>query len=157
MAPGRPPEYADTLHERLSHYLDASLLGDDPHRKRAGAVRMVRLCRQRTAARITPDRGGPPTGGPMGLASGTRCRHLGAHLTDGQGRIAHVALVYSRLQDTRRRHPGSTIDALAKALFSLPQYASFPELLRMAIVDARATMRRPAQDGRASSPSLRVR
>src|SRR5215204_5952442 len=32
--PDGTPGYADTLHERLSHYLDASLLGDDPHRKR---------------------------------------------------------------------------------------------------------------------------
>jgi len=33
--PDGTPGYADALHERLSHYLDASLLGDDPHRERA--------------------------------------------------------------------------------------------------------------------------
>jgi len=79
-----------------------------------------------------------------------------AALTDGVGRIAHVALVYSRLEDMAPQ-PGSTLEITVRALLSSGHYASVASLAQLALTDAWAALHQRASSDNASAPSLQVR
>src|ERR1700676_3467004 len=93
--------YADDLHQHLSQYLDETLLGDDPNRKREqrgtnGPV-YVQSC--------YPPATDQAESGLMRLGSWAdadrrKVDPQNAPLVNGDQRIAHVALVYSHLEGT---------------------------------------------------------
>ncbi|MBO0791730.1 MAG: hypothetical protein J2P36_12380 [Ktedonobacteraceae bacterium] len=130
------PGYADDLHEHLSQYLDATLLCDDPLRPRVH----------------------PGQNGPIYVQSvwppATRCREAGlrrlgswnadhtaitidpriAPLSDGKGRIAHIALVYSRLEE-QGSHLEAVVASGTMALSSLDHYTTTLDLVRTFLLD----------------------
>src|SRR5579859_7697330 len=122
---GAQPGYADVRHEQLSAALGADLLGDDPHRKRSRPGQNGAIYVESLWAPSDDEEGqGPPTGPP------TRA--------DGQP-IAHVALVYSRLEPVGP-HGGSAAVALEMAAVSAGHYASILGLVHMAFADIRALL-----------------
>src|SRR5262249_29664479 len=105
------PGYADGLHEHLAEYLDSSLLGDDPNRKRrqrgeAGPV-YVQSSWPITSRRSEPGLSRLGTWDPIRPRTVAASR---APLTNDGQRIAHVALVYSHLEDEGPR-PGALAEA----------------------------------------------
>lgn len=145
--PPRPgiPGYADALHQQLSRYLDTTLLSNDPRRtrdyygnngpiyvqsswppgsnhKEAGLARL--------GTWMTDDRRDIDT---------TR-----APLTNNQGTIAHIALVYSNLEGRGAR----TVDALLSAsmvAFSLERYAHILDIAHMLFRDIQAIVQHQQQ------------
>ncbi|MBE3558595.1 MAG: hypothetical protein IMW89_05135 [Ktedonobacteraceae bacterium] len=137
--PGYPdtPGYADGLHEHLSRYLDESWLCDDPLRARSQ----------------------PGENGPIYVQSawppGSRCHEAGlrrlgswnsdhtaiiadpgvAPLSDGRGRIAHIALVYSNLE-AQGPQIGAALITSAMAVCSLRRYTTVTGLVRMLLLAA---------------------
>src|SRR5947209_1872086 len=155
---GDIPGYADTLHERLSRYLDASILSDDPNRSRT---------RRGEAGPIYVQSSWPPDSldTEAGLRRlGTWAQSLtravdgsGAPLVQGDARVAHIALVYSHLQDQGPR-PGSSIETATRAALSLGHYTTVVGLISTVFSDIQAI--RGHSGGavaRAESPSLRAR
>jgi len=81
-----------------------------------------------------------------------------APLTASGERIAHVALVYSHLEE-QGPHPGSGFDAAGMAAVSLGHYASVVSLARMTFLDTWAMIEHHAPDagepaGSHSAPPL---
>jgi hypothetical protein len=119
------PGYADALHENLAQFLDASLLGDDPQRKRS---------RRGEAGPVYVQSDWPPDSlnSEAGLARlGTwvndrsfAVNSTGMELVGGDESIAHVALVYSHLVG-QGPHLGPAAEIAAKATISLSRYTSF--------------------------------
>jgi hypothetical protein len=129
------PGYADNLHEHLSRYLGASWLCDDPQRAR--------------------DR--PGQNGPIYVQSvwppDSYCREAGlkrlgrwdenhcmiitgpeAQLCNGAGRIAHIALVYSQLEEQGPQVEASLITS-SMATVSLGHYTHVAHLVRTTFLD----------------------
>jgi hypothetical protein len=154
--------YADRLHLLLSNRLnqDKTVVADDPGRDGERAQRG----------------GGAGTSGPVYVQSHVPMpgidpkeqglKRLGtwnagtveikdAPLRHGDEPIAHVALVYSNLEENGPLL-GSSIDAAARSLFSLGHYSSIAGLVRMAIHDLGPVLIHPAQ-GQTTDSSLRVR
>jgi hypothetical protein len=137
---GETPGYADTLHERLSQYLDASTLSDDPQRTRT---------RRGEAGPIYVQSSWPPSS----LDTESGLRRLGtwqqsnlrvvdgsnAPLVQGGARVAHVALVYSRLEDAAPR-PGSAVESALKAGISLGHYTTVMGLVSTIFGDVHALL-----------------
>jgi hypothetical protein len=149
------PGYADSLHEGLSNYLDASLLSDDPQRPHSkhgdGGPIYVQSC-------WPPGSNNREAGlARLGLWRAQDLRSIDsthAPLTNGQGRIAHIALVYSNLEE-RSPQVEATLLSLAMLLFSLSQYTSLPNLARMLFRDLQALYK--GQNDYSSASVLRVR
>lgn len=151
------PGYADMLHERLSKYLDASLLGDDPQRQRTqrgenGPV-YVQSSWPPESNRSEPGLARLGTWAPVQPRT---VDAAGKSLTDGDQRIAHVALVYSHLEDQGPRL-GALAEAGTKAAFSLGHYASITGAARMVFADVTTMIEHHAPAGGTETPSLRVR
>src|SRR5579859_5785401 len=94
------PGYADMLHERLSARLGASLLGDDPKRQRSRSGENGPVYVQ--SSWPPKSRRSEPGLARLGTWDPERPRTVDgskAPLTDAGQRIAHVALVYSHLED----------------------------------------------------------
>jgi hypothetical protein len=150
------PGYADRLHEHLAEFLDASLLSDDPNRARdqrgeAGPIYVQSSWppeSNHTEAGLS--RLGTWVSGPTRAIDTSN-----APLTDGVGRIAHVALVYSQLQD-QGPHPGALLEMTSTALLSLGHYTSLSGLIHMSFADLQAMLEHPRQQGSEGS-SLAVR
>jgi hypothetical protein len=129
------PGYADPLHEYLSEYLDERWLSDDPlrcHRKRgeAGPIYVSSVWPPNTHKREDGLK-------RLGTWDQTHFRDVdgsNAPLTDGKGRISHIALVYSELEG-HGALPGAAIDVLGTSLMHLPHYANVTETVRMAFAD----------------------
>jgi hypothetical protein len=122
------PGYADALHDHLRRAL-GDRLGDDPQR--------------------------PATGGPVYVSSewdGSPAEGLarldkGSPLVGEEGKIAHVALVYSPSEPLEPRL-GDTAEALARAAISHAHYASTLGALRLLASDAWAALHEdPGGDG----------
>jgi hypothetical protein len=152
------PGYADTLHERLSNYLDASILSDDPQRKRT---------RRGQAGPIYVQSSWPPDS----LNTEAGLRRLGtwqksnlravdgsnAPLIQGDARVAHVALVYSHLQD-QAALPGAAIETMVKAGVSLGHYTTVFGLVSTTFGDVTALFQPHAAPAEPlGQPSLRPR
>lgn len=153
-APGDgTPGYADRLHQSLARFLDASILSDDPNRIRnergeAGPIYVQ--------SSWPPDsnnleaglrRLGTWASGPVRAIDTARAPLIGA-----TGRIAHVALVYSHLQD-QGMHPGAALEAGSSALLSLGHYASLTGLIHMVFGDVQALLH-PSPQASVDTPSL---
>jgi hypothetical protein len=114
------PGYADALHEHLRKPL-GHRLGDDPER--------------------------PGTGGPVYVSSesdgspadGLARLDKGRPLVSEEGRIAHVALVYSPSEPLEPRF-GETAEALARAAISHAHYTSTLGALQLLLSDAWAAL-----------------
>lgn len=86
-----------------------------------------------------------------------------APLQDKNKPIAHVALIYSHLED-QHPHLGSSLETLEDVVFSSPRYTSFTSTIKMALSDLEGIMAQQNKDpGSAAAPanqptpSLRVR
>lgn len=150
------PGYADPLHQHLSKMLSHDILGDDPNRKRD---------RPGECGPIYVQSSWPPDENILeaGLArlgkwnpDGRTVDGSKAPLVDGDQRIAHVALVYSRLQD-QAPHTGAAIETIAKTALSMGHYTTVAGMARMAFTDLQAIFEPPIAAAEPESPSLRVR
>ncbi len=154
--PNGQPGYADDLHERLSRRLGASVLGDDPGRRRS---------RPGESGPIYVQSSWPPwtnqtEPGLRRLGTWDRAQPrtidiTGAPLTQGEEPIAHIALVYSSLE-SRAPMAGSAAETSARAALSLGHYTSLAGIARMLFLDARAALGHQRRDGPDSS-NLQVR
>lgn len=147
---GDVPGYADGLHQRLRRILGDEL-NDDPGRQRsqpgeAGPVYVqsswppgsnnleAGLERLGTVVNGKVDGSKAPLGNPDG--------------------IAHIALVYSRLQDDVPR-PGASLELAARTALSLSHYASVVSAFHCLIGDVSAMIKPPQRDQ--ATPSLQPR
>lgn len=151
------PGYADMLHEHLAQFLDPALLGDDPQRDRS---------RRGEAGPVYVQSDWPPEtdNSEAGLARlgswvADRPRAVDVSdlpLVDGDQRIAHVALVYSHLED-QGPHLGVAFETSAKAAFSLGHYASIWGAAQMMVTDFTTLLEHHAPTDSREPSSLQVR
>lgn len=149
------PGYADGLHERLNQCVDPTVLNDDPNRERS---------RPGQAGPIYVSSNWPPNTENverglerLGSWSSTTARSVDgtrAPLATHPG-ICHVALVYSRLEDTGPQ-PEAFIESSARVAVSLGQYATVRGAVQMFLGDAWAVLE-PSQSSAGGGSSLRVR
>jgi hypothetical protein len=112
------PGYADGLHALLGEKLGDLLCQDpDPAGRGSGPVYVQSTWRGSQAA------GRDRLVGPL-----------------GEGQVAHVALVYSDLEDIVPR-PGATVETAIKATLALAHYASVTGAVRLLLDDAWANLR----------------
>lgn len=150
------PGYADGLHERLSRYLDPTVLNDDPNRTRD---------RPGQAGPIYVSSSWPPNSDHveaglerLGSWSPTMARtidHARAPLASHPG-ICHVALVYCQLED-RGPRPGSAIEASTRAAVSFAHYATVRGAVHLMLGDAWALLEQSHAPPVAPGSSLQVR
>jgi hypothetical protein len=147
--------YADMLHDNLrQRQALGDLLGNDPQR-RPGPRGPVYV---RSA---NPD---APRNTEWGLSRlGKWCADgsiddTGTPLTDGDEPFAHVALVYTPLEDVAPP-PGAGVGTLAEAALELGHYASVAGAVRLVVGDAWAALHEhaAAQPAEAAARSLRPR
>ena len=156
---GDIPGYADDLHQQLSKYLDETMLGDDPRRKREqrgvnGPVYVQSWyppgtdCAKSGLARL-----GDWTGAEHRSIDITH-----APLVNGDQRIAHVALVYSHLEG-QGPQIGSSLITGAMVSASVFHYAHVAGMMQMLFSDMSAMLQKQAPQGGNTQPAtgLRVR
>ncbi len=154
---GNIPGYADRLHEHLSKHLDETLLCDDPQRSRNqrgenGPIYVQSVwppnthCREAGLRRL----GTWDTNQPMKVDGSD------APLSDGKGRIAHIALVYSQLEGQGPK-PGSSLITASMATISVGHYAYITGLIQMLFADAHLLWEPHSHENNQVTPSLRVR
>jgi hypothetical protein len=123
--------YADGLHAHLRQYLNAATLGEDPQRPCGGPVYVQ--------SDWPPDSRRTEEGlKRLGTWTSFHPRSIdatGMGLVRGDARLAHVALVYSHLED-QGPNVGSLMEATAKAALSHAHYASVFGIARMLLGDA---------------------
>jgi hypothetical protein len=140
------PGYADSLHEHLSKYLDQDWLCDDPRRQRDrpgqnGPIYVQSVwppashCREAGLRRL----GSWDVRGPnKGLKWDENCRAIiagpEAQFRNGAGRIAHIALVYSQLEEQGPQIESSLITS-SLATVSLGHYTHVAHLVRTTFLD----------------------
>lgn len=155
--PPRPgiPGYADALHQQLSCYLDATLLSNDPQRIRDYYGHNGPIYVQSS---WPPGSNHKEAGlARLGIWTADDRRDIDttrAPLTNDQGTIAHIALVYSNLEGRRAR----TVDALLSAsmiAFSLERYAHILDIARMLFRDIQAISLQRQQQQPSSDLSVR--
>jgi hypothetical protein len=172
--PGIPMSgYADMLHARLSAALASgdgpSLLSDDPRTQRETAL-------AGQAGPVYVESSWPVDSDQreaglkrLGVWRNTGARAVGAVTATKEARlvepgrsIAHVALVYSRLED-QVSHLGAAVETLARATVSLPRYESPFAAIHMAVADSLAALEPPPHTAQPQAlaggvpTSLRVR
>ena len=151
------PGYADRLHEQLSAALPPGLLGDDPQRPRQ---------RRGEAGPVYVQSHWPPesNNSEAGLArlgrwasrQAWQIDHAQAPLSGSDARIAHVALVYSHLED-QGPHVGAALQASTTTAFAFAHYTTVSGLVRMALSDVEALLESAPQPASPDVASLRVR
>ena len=155
---GSNPGYADTLHQRLCRYLDAATLSDDPRRERTARGQAGPIYVQSS---WPPDSANTEAGlRRLGTWQQSNVRAVDgtdAPLVQPGARVAHVALVYSHLQDVAPR-PGSVVETALKAGISLGHYTTVSGLVRTAFTDIAGLVHAPGASEDADAPtSLRTR
>jgi hypothetical protein len=146
------PGYADPLHEHLRGYLH-ELLGDDPQRPNGGPV-YVQSYWPPDSLRSEPALARLGTWG--GDAHRTIITDQSSALVRDPGTIAHVALVYSHLEDVQFLL-GSAAETLAKAAVSVGQYSSLGSLVKTGVQDVWAIFGQHGDQSNVPTPSLRIR
>jgi hypothetical protein len=142
--------YADALHEGLRKHLSAAL-GDDPNRVAAGGHGPVYAQSNYPPLTHTTEAGLSRLG--RWTASGVDI--TGAPLAPAGTEVAHVALVYSGLEERADDDTAlHTMDILA--LTSLGSYATLDGLAKMALHDLEALRQHPANSA-APAPNLQPR
>ena len=151
------PGYADSLHEHLSKYLDPTILGDDPQRQRAHPGENGPIYVQS----VWPPDSHCREGGLRRLGTWDE-QHLrevdgsAAPLSDGHARIAHIALVYSQLEE-QGAQAGAAAIVGAMLLSSAGRYATLEGLLHMIYSDVQPFLPHHLADNQVLSASLRPR
>ncbi len=149
-APG-VPGYADALHLALAERL-GPLLSDDPRRASHQTGPTVPVY---VTSRWPPEGGSPEAGlarlGRLGTDGGVDTE--GAELVVPGAAIAHVALVYTGLQEHGPDLP-SLLETAELALPSIGRYATLRGIARLLFRDA-ASLLHPEEPS--TTPSLRVR
>ena len=151
---GELPGYADDLHQSLVGALgDSSLLSGDPGRDGASGAVYV-------ASNWPPGVGGTEPGTRrVGSWNASRTAVDGlttyGRLTTAGQPLAHVALVYSHLEEIGPKI-GSLVQAAGRGALSLTHYASVAHCARAAFEDVVAMLETRAS-GHAPSPGLLVR
>ena len=143
-APNVQDGYADALHAALGRELPAGMLGDDPNRP-AGPVYVE------SSWPAGSDKTEPGLA-RLGTWKGNSVDIERAPLVRGAASVAHVALVYSRLEEQSE----DTIALLGLGLLGgsgISHYATVGSIIRMAFRDIRAMHVKPG----ASTPSLSPR
>ena len=136
--------YADSLHAGLARQLPAGMLGNDPNRP-SGPVYVE------SSWPAGSDKTEPGLA-RLGTWKGNTVDIEGAPLVRGEASVAHVALVYSRLEEQSE----DTIALLGLGLLGgagISHYATVGSIIRMAFRDVRAMQVKPG----ASTPSLSSR
>lgn len=145
--------YADALHAGLCKQdgLKDGVLGDDPNRVAAGGSGPVYV-----SSSFPPDTHNTEDGlKRLGVWKGNSIDAGDTKLAPDGAKYAHVALVYSHLEETQ----GDAIAMMGLGLLGAPSvshYATVGGLMRMAFEDVRAMKAKPAA-GDAPSPGLQVR
>jgi len=134
------PGYADGLHQNLSKYLDASLLSDDPNRRRGQRGDNGPIYVQSS---WPPGSNNTEAGlARLGTWSAPPSRAIDlsdAPLVAGSERISHIALVYSHLEEQTSKL-GASLEAAAVATLSLGHYSTISGLIEMLALDAAALL-----------------
>ncbi|GAC1651093.1 MAG: hypothetical protein NVS4B8_25830 [Herpetosiphon sp.] len=134
------PGYADRLHEGLRAQLPDGRLGDDPHRARGPVYvqshwppesRSIEPGLARLGRWVAPD---AQLVGNIDISQ--------APLVGDAGEVAHVALVYSHLED-QGPHPGAAVQAGLVTALWLPRYSTAGGVLEMAFSDFKAAVQHP--------------
>jgi hypothetical protein len=146
------PGYADALHQHLRGYLDESVLGNDPGRTTPGPV----YVQSHWPPESQDFEAGPARLGTWDDVERRRIKPNPPALVNGNSRIAHVALVYSHLED-HGFHLGSAFEAATRATLSVANYTTLPSLIRMGVVDAVGAFRHHDRAAAEITPSLYVR
>lgn len=145
------PGYADPLHDHLKSVL-GDLLGDDPNRRDGGPVYVQSnwppgsLSTEPALARL----------GTWDPANRDRIQDPKPPLIGGSGSIAHVALVYSHLEDVRFLL-GSAAESLARVTFSHGGYSSIGSAVKTGVQDVWAILTHHSDQSAITTPSLRIR
>jgi hypothetical protein len=158
----RPPDvpgYADPLHQNLSKYLNENetMLGDDPNRERGQRGENGPVYVQswyppgQQYAKSGLSRLGDWTGPTHQAIDASN-----APLVNGDQRIAHVALVYSHLEEVTAKL-GAAFIAGAMVSASALHYAHVTGLVQMLIMDSIPLLQRHEPAHPQPSPSLRIR
>ena len=143
-APNTQDGYADALHAALGRQLPAGMLGDDPNRP-SGPVYVE------SSWPPGSDKTEPGLA-RLGTWKENTVDIAGASLVRGDASVAHVALVYSRLEEQSE----DTVALLGLGLLGgsgISHYATVGSIIRMAFRDVRAMHVQPG----ASTPSLAPR
>jgi hypothetical protein len=130
--------YADHLHQHLRAQASVGpLLSADPLRGHDGHGPIYVQSHAPTDPTIAAS--GPDRLGAWSAATGRTITTEGAPLVTEQGdaRIAHIALVYADLEE-RTAKVGSALEAAARSLVSLGQYATMGSLIHMLVQDVAA-------------------
>lgn len=146
--------YADQLHASLARCLGGTILGDDPIRTSLGESGPVYVQSTWPPESHNIEAGLSRLG--SWVAGTTRAIDTSkAPLIGDTGRIAHVALVYSHLED-QGAHPGALLEISSSSLLSLGHYASLGGLVHMGFADLQAILSHPHLPT-IGTPSLAVR
>lgn len=150
--------YADTLQERLKRQLPDEL-GGDPASEfgRPAGTGAIYVHSDWPPDTRNMDQGLARLGvWKTGDASHRDIDAGKAPLADGDLPIAHIALIYSHLED-QGSHPGASLETLAKATLSFGNYASLPSIIALGVSDAWATLMHQKSATATPTPSLQVR
>jgi hypothetical protein len=152
---GTTPGYADPFHDHLASQL-GDLLSGDPDRQ--GLLKPIYVRSDWPPVQPVPLKGldrlgtiDPVKPWEVHLGGGD----VTTDLVIGSAPIAHVALVYTGLQE-RGADPEATLHTLGLALSQLTQYTTVGGLAGMLVDDVKAYLSGAAGHS-SSSPSLRVR
>jgi hypothetical protein len=154
---GNIPGYADDLHQHLSKYLDETMLGDDPRRKREkrGANGPVYV-----QSWYPPGQADAKSGlVRLGDWTGQDHRSIDASnapLVNGNQRIAHVALVYSHLEG-QGPLVGSSLVTGEMVSVSVFHYAHIAGLIQMLFTDMSAMFQKQPGGNTQPATGLQVR
>ena len=151
------PGYADALHEHLRRHLHPTILGDDPLRQRShpgenGPIYVQSVwppdshCREGGLRRL----------GTWDEQHRSQVDGAAAPLGDGHGRIAHLALIYSQLED-QGVQLGAAAIASAMLFANSGRYMSFKGLLDMISKDLQPFLPHHPVENQASGSSLQPR
>jgi len=151
------PGYADALHEHLRRHLYPTILGDDPLRQRRhpgenGPIYVQSVwppdshCREGGLRRL----------GTWDEQHRSQVDVAAAPLGDGHGRIAHLALVYSQLED-QGVQLGAAAIASAMLFANAGHYATFEGLLHMIYTDLQPFLPHHPVENQTSESSLQPR
>ncbi|HEX2911753.1 MAG TPA: hypothetical protein VH186_13165 [Chloroflexia bacterium] len=154
--------YADTLHKRLNRYLNDRLGGDTDPRETRGPDDGPIYVSSHWPPEIEKVEPGLARLGQWELNQ-MKNRVINiekASIIDRERPLAHIALVYSQLKDTRL-HLGATLDTVARVLFSSRHYLTLAEtaqvIFRLGLEGLEDLLKAPGTTDHEDKTSLKVR
>lgn len=130
------PGYADGLHQHLSKYLSPPILSDDPQRSRSQCGENGPIYVQ---SRWPPENGHLEQGlARLGSWSTSDMHHIdstSALLATQDAKIAHIALVYSPLEEEKAQLDAALV-AASMSLARISHYAHITDLIHILLSDS---------------------